>query len=340
MKKRIESIDIIRGITILLVVLAHSPENFTGHSVLKNFRMPLFFIVSGYLFSFIKYNQNFGLLIQDKIRTLIIPYFSFALLGGLLWSFKHFFIDHDFSLAELLYGIFNANGEFIKGNTPIWFLNCLFFSTIFLYMVLHFTHKLNKLWIQILICLLLGVSGSFISKFVWLPWSIDVALAATLFMYIGFYIKQKDLLVKIPLNITSLILSVSCFSLSSSLNVIIDMNNRIYGNLLLFYLSGISGSFIVFWITEKVIMNIKFISEVLKSIGRDSVIILGFHMILITLLNFTISLFLSDLTFKGTFLIYSFISIIICKIISILVNNFSILLYLFKGKKYTLKKDN
>lgn len=340
MKQRMESIDIIRGITILLVVIAHSPDNFIGNSILKNFRMPLFFIVSGYLFSYIKYNKNFKLLLRDKFRTLIIPYFAFSILGGLLWSFKHIVIDYDFSFTELLYGIINANGVFIKGNTPIWFLNCLFFTTIFLYIGLRFTNGVNKSRQCLLIFFGFGVIGSLICRFIWLPWSIDVALVAALFMFIGFNLKQQNLLQKIPLNVTSLTIGILCFSFSSLSNVVIDMNGRVYGNLILFYLSGISGSFIVYWIIEKILIKFFFLNAMLKNIGKESLIILGFHAIFIPILAISVSYFTNQTNFQGAFLFYSLISILMCKFISLLIRNSPIFLYLFKGAKLPSKKND
>jgi acyltransferase len=57
MTKRIKHIDLVRGITILLVVAGHAGLPNSIHDFLRNFRMPLFFIVTGFLFSK-KYLEN------------------------------------------------------------------------------------------------------------------------------------------------------------------------------------------------------------------------------------------------------------------------------------------
>ncbi|QNF26185.1 hypothetical protein [Metabacillus elymi] len=46
MTKRLETIDIVRGITILLVVVGHTEAPVWLNGFLKYFRMPLFFLVS------------------------------------------------------------------------------------------------------------------------------------------------------------------------------------------------------------------------------------------------------------------------------------------------------
>lgn len=60
--ERLREIDIVRGITIFLVVLGHTGAAEVSEGlvseILRGFRMPLFFMVSGYLFSSSKYLGN------------------------------------------------------------------------------------------------------------------------------------------------------------------------------------------------------------------------------------------------------------------------------------------
>ncbi|MEG0019892.1 MAG: acyltransferase family protein, partial [Oscillospiraceae bacterium] len=72
--KRDLSMDIVKGIGIILMVVGHSKSPFTAF--IYSFHMPLFFIVSGYLFN-IKYSESlkssFGYMIK-KLKELYIPY--------------------------------------------------------------------------------------------------------------------------------------------------------------------------------------------------------------------------------------------------------------------------
>src|SRR5699024_379830 len=130
MNKRLKEIDIVRGLTIFLVVLGHSGFNSSSGillDMLRDFRMPLFFIVSVYLFSTTKNLNDVNKLINDKFRLLIIPYISFAVVDSIIWYFSLIHNDKSINLFEPLIRIWE--GKAIK-NPPIWFLLVLFFSFI------------------------------------------------------------------------------------------------------------------------------------------------------------------------------------------------------------------
>lgn len=79
MKERETYIDIAKGIGIILVVIGHLHGiNHIIHDFFYLFHMPLFFIISGYL-----YNHNniipLKTFIKHKIKRLIIPFLFFWL---------------------------------------------------------------------------------------------------------------------------------------------------------------------------------------------------------------------------------------------------------------------
>lgn len=78
-EKRNTYLDVIKGIGIFLVVLAHVSESHSITRVIYSFHMPLFFIISGYVYG--KYNkvENCRLFVQKKISSLLVPYF---VIGG------------------------------------------------------------------------------------------------------------------------------------------------------------------------------------------------------------------------------------------------------------------
>lgn len=49
--ERLDHIDACKGIGILLVILGHTNVPSIVHTIIYSFHMPLFFIISGYLFS-------------------------------------------------------------------------------------------------------------------------------------------------------------------------------------------------------------------------------------------------------------------------------------------------
>lgn len=77
-KKRIEYIDLMKGFCIILVVLYHCSIRFNVDIIdkaLGNFRMPLYFFLSGLFF---KTYSGFWEFMVRKINRLLVPYLFFA----------------------------------------------------------------------------------------------------------------------------------------------------------------------------------------------------------------------------------------------------------------------
>ncbi len=85
-KKRLEWIDISKGMCIILVVMAHyRPENSPQWYVLFNefiysFRMPLFLFTSGFIYSVTKKDEKYIDFARKKIKRLLVPYFTVSIL--------------------------------------------------------------------------------------------------------------------------------------------------------------------------------------------------------------------------------------------------------------------
>jgi fucose 4-O-acetylase-like acetyltransferase len=76
-RRRIEYLDIFRGIGIILMVMGHI--GFTGHFdyFIHAFHMPMFFFVAGYFFN---EQVEARFFILSKIKTILIPYVSFGIM--------------------------------------------------------------------------------------------------------------------------------------------------------------------------------------------------------------------------------------------------------------------
>lgn len=102
MKNRDSFFDVVKGVAILLVILGHSIQFGNGetfytnclfynniqYKVIYSFHMPLFMLISGYFFYFSNNKYDIVHLIGNKIRTILIPIFSFSLLYFLLTKFS------------------------------------------------------------------------------------------------------------------------------------------------------------------------------------------------------------------------------------------------------------
>lgn len=87
MNKRNENIDIIKGAAILLVLAGHAIQFGSGmhcyiysdffldpvYRVIYSFHMPLFMLISGYLFYFTVNRHSFGECVKSRFQTLLLP---------------------------------------------------------------------------------------------------------------------------------------------------------------------------------------------------------------------------------------------------------------------------
>ena len=77
---RIEYLDIARCIGIILMIMGHVGFSKRFDHFIHAFNMPMFFIISGYLFT-LKHQEElfFKEYLIKKFKSLIIPYISFGI---------------------------------------------------------------------------------------------------------------------------------------------------------------------------------------------------------------------------------------------------------------------
>lgn len=75
MRTRLIYLDFAKGVGIVLMVIGHIHANDMLNKYIYAFHMPLFFIVSGMLYS---ENKTFIKLVKTRFRALVIPYIVFG----------------------------------------------------------------------------------------------------------------------------------------------------------------------------------------------------------------------------------------------------------------------
>ncbi len=122
--ERLDYLDMVKGIGIILVVLGHIPFT-SGFTLMRtwiySFHMPLFFMISGILGNYTNQAQKPYLkIIKNGIMRLLIPYMFFELIGILFYM-----IYHDFSFEVFRWNVFDSIQMYcVVGAT--WFLPVLF----------------------------------------------------------------------------------------------------------------------------------------------------------------------------------------------------------------------
>ena len=190
MPDRNTTIDIAKGILILLVVWGHSSIYFTKY--IYWFHMPAFFMISGL---FVKdhrtWKQGRSYLIGKSIQyaTLYTSYFAVLLLLRLVytnWS------DMDFPKAALKFII---GGRFVGAELgTFWFLTCLFFSIMLFTLILTFANGLKSQLIVLAALYMLAHTQSYLQShygfIAFVPWSIDASLLGVCYMAIGYHFRD------------------------------------------------------------------------------------------------------------------------------------------------------
>lgn len=292
-KKRIEWIDMAKGIGLILVVYGHVPFRPEWWNVwLGSFHMPLFFFLAG-----ITYNQNkykkFSALIKSKVVTLIIPYFIFAVLT-FLWRVALQVFDLLQSGTQINFGYLckQALGIFIQIRTTdfgvgVWFIPCIFVCFVLLYFILKISRN-HIPWGGILLASLSLVAGYLYCTYIdiKLPWGIDAAFVAVFFMTLGALLRDK--LIK-TFNCKGKLILTAVAALAVNL-IFTFLNYRVlgrtvgmwsnnYGNFFFFLIAALSGIVFVIAVTNLVSVSI------VRKIGSGSIYYYGTHIILVDLLT-------------------------------------------------------
>jgi acyltransferase len=326
MEKRIEWVDVLKGIGIIIVVLGHSGVPYELKKFLLSFSMPLFFFISGYLFK--NESNNIGSFFKKRVRSLLIPYFWFSIITYMLWVMVERNIkDSTTPTLKPLIGIFYSNNinDFMVYNGVLWFLTCLFIVEM-IYSIINNKIKNRKHIMLIIVSFsILGYLDSLYFS-IRLPWGIDVALTGVVFYGIGnllqiyinnfFYSYHR----KIGLLITSIIIILLTAIIERN-NTIVYMYDNTYGNYILFYLAGFMGiaaSFAMALFISK--------SKILSFYGKNSIIVLAVHIKIFSVFNIILKILGHNKS--GTIFelvkgfAYSLVSLLICIPIIFILNNY------------------
>lgn len=292
---RYDWIDSLKGMVIVLVVIGHLSTIPSGlifsklNQYIYSFHMPLFFFISGYLFNFEKYANVEKTYLMKRSFSLIIPYFFFSIIAYIFYIIMDWLYQPQTQNIELfgkgvffnLYAVIcSANGYLI--DTPLWFLPCLFITEILFFMSIKHFKQNYKLLALIIIFSLTGFLYNIYIP-LRMPWGIDISLTGTVFYSAGYFFRRKyeDIFFK-KSYVFILFLLLTHITLSF-INPKVDMYKLIYNNYFFFYLSAFSGIFFYIYIF-KMIKPLK----ALQFYGKNSLIILGLHYLIISTLKYTL----------------------------------------------------
>ncbi|MCQ2376222.1 MAG: acyltransferase family protein [Salinivirgaceae bacterium] len=270
-KKRIEFIDLAKGVCIILVVLLHMGLPIDEHvPLLQNLRMPLYFILSGLFF---KTYGGFAQLCKKKINKILIPFVFFYVASyGIFYMLITFAPSLSNSEATGILDIFTQRTTF---NNPIWFLLCLFWCNL-LFCAISVTTK--EEWQRTIAVITIGASGYLLNRCnVQIYGCIDCAFSSLPMFYVGYMLNKTKLLYSNKFDKYTPLFAAAILCLALLLvNIwpsrINYQTNEYFGNIIIAY----STSILVVLSTLLICKIIKHL-PIISYFGRYSIIVLCTH---------------------------------------------------------------
>ena len=274
-QSRISWIDMAKGYGTILVIYAHLGRG-SLWTWMYSFHLPLFFFLSGYVFST---KLNFGNFLLRKIKSIIVPYFCLGIpmvVFVLLQNMKTTGIP--FTKADVTYYIMVLVQQ--KRLWTLWFMACLFFLNIMFYLLVKL---LRNNWIVLVISALLPIAGLYYYAKGGTPLfcNIDVCVMAVPFFALGYVYKLHakqidDVFMKKGISIAAFlifaIINIASWRLSlDETGLGLEMFESNYGHPVFTYIAAFSGTFCV------VILSKWMTWEPIRYIGENSLLYYAWH---------------------------------------------------------------
>ena len=270
---RISWLDMAKGYGTLLVIFAHLGAG-SIRTWIYTFHMPLFFLLSGYVFN---ENYDFSNFIKKKCKSIVVPYFCLGI-PMVLFEFLKYVYSGRFGVENSI-ALIKA---FLMQRRlwTLWFIACLFCLNILFFCIVKFC---KSQWIVGFISVLLPFVGLIyygMGKGA-LPWNMDVCLMAIPFFFAGYCYKKhavqvdafltkrwRSLVLFVVLALVNLVCAY--FSLDET-GVGLEMFDSKYGNPIFTYVAAFAG------VACLVIFSKWFVIKPIRYIGENSMLYYAWH---------------------------------------------------------------
>ena len=275
-------------IGIFLVVFGHllqitmwrHPELMDIWNIIYLFHMPLFFVLSGYMF---KESYSF----KKIFLTLVIPYMVYQVLfmpiALLLRVYNGERLSAVLFVKQVLGGLLGDGYDTLISYPdclPCWFIICIIqIRTLFHIVPINRFTSTTLIILSTTLLLLLHYNRRD------LYFCLDTTCMAIPYFLVGYYIAKSDILSRINLYRKCLctLLCLIALLIVYKTNGPAQMNGPSFGNnILLNYLGGISGSMMVIFL----VLKFKRISNSHKLIARNTLFLIFYHWVVLFVLGF------------------------------------------------------
>lgn len=271
-KERLTYLDVAKGIGILLVVIGHVYA-FNRQIVdrffviwLYSFHMPLFFIISGMLIAY-KDEKDIWKFVKKRIKGILIPYVFFS-----IFSIIVFAIVNDFSREVFVQ---NVKATICGvGIDTLWFLPALFFGEVIFFVL---RNLLKNKYVICIISAIIYILGNFMMKdYGLICLFLGRICIAVGFIMIGNY--TMNLIRKRNMPWYGLIVIAILSVILSKINGLVDLNNLVFNNHILYLINSLIGTYLILEISKLIDI------DEITYWGRNTLIVMATHLNIIYIL--------------------------------------------------------
>jgi fucose 4-O-acetylase-like acetyltransferase len=294
-KPRLAMIDIAKGLGILLIVLGHNrvfADNQVGYAdLLRSFRLPFFFFVSGVTFSIA--NRSLRQLALLRADAWLKPFAMAVLISGALKM-----LVGKATIESVLLGLtFGAGFTLIW--TAIWFLPHLWLLYLSAAALLTYGKRLVDTWPKRVVFLLaLSTIGYYFidsfntvredpscrlkTHFDWsvlhcgLPFSADLLPLTMCFFLLGHFLSERVKVLRVE-YVWAIVCAGVLLSLHLSFGYRIDLNMRRYDSLVISTTQALCGIYVMLCLCM-LLTRMPSATRLISYLGKGSLFILLFHM--------------------------------------------------------------
>ncbi|MBQ3653167.1 MAG: acyltransferase family protein [Synergistaceae bacterium] len=272
---RLRWLDSLRGLAIILVLIGHI-HSFPFQKFIYGFHMPLFFVLSGYLF---RNGRTFPELLHNIARRYIFPYFVLCGINLLIETVIHWLKREYYDIPHFMLGILYSRGtvEYMPNCSPLWFLTALSSALVIYFWITRIPSRILSLS-AVISCSLISLA---LDKYGCpkLFWNIDTALMGVLFLEVGRTIRESDLTGRFGrLNTTAKewAILITLFLGASAIHLNyrdVSFDNNRYGSYILMVIGAVSVCSALFCLAhETSSLSLGF----LQYLGRHTLFIMSF----------------------------------------------------------------
>ena len=280
-KKRLDWLDVSKAIGVYLVILGHLVMfNYHTFRFIFAFHMPFFFVAAGYVW---KWNDKFGGYIKKISKNYLFPYFVVSVLGLVQCILLPMAGRNIGNLMrpEVLERSFYEGLPSYSFFGSAWFLLAMFWAQLFFWVMMWLAKRFKKYIVVLawIVLVLFAVFSkdifSFIPIFERLPWKLDSALMATVFMGIGYLLKKVKMIGSgkaIIAGVLSLAGAFITWLFGCKWNYYVNLCDCAYAKEYNYFIAAIAGSVMLFGLGQ-LLCKIK----LLQYAGRNTLIIFLAH---------------------------------------------------------------